>query len=261
MRDFHTHSNYSDGTFLYRMVRAAEDANLDGIGFADHCTVSAREYTKDARAARGFNLDVTYERRRRAIEELREDATVDIYDAVEMDYDPRDEAEIRDFLERADFDYTIGSVHDISEMNVQVPSNFAAMADDELDGIVDRYFDNLSALVESELFDIAAHPDLIERTPGLRGRATDDHYRRLAQAFASSRTVPEINAGRALTDAGIVHPSERFFSILREYDVPFTIGSDSHEPEQVGARREFLGTHLETVDVDPVSPPSLDLVK
>ncbi|GKZ15762.1 PHP domain-containing protein [Haladaptatus sp. T7] len=255
MRDFHTHSNYSDGTFLSRMVRAAEEVGLDGIGVTDHCTVSSREYTKDVRAARGFNLDVTYERRRRAIESLREDADVEIYDAVEMDYDPRDEAEIRDFFERADFDYTIGSVHDIAEMNVQVPSNFENMSDDELDGIVDRYFETLSALVESELFDIAAHPDLIERTPGLRGRATDDHYRRLARTFASSRTVPEINAGRALTDAGIVHPAERFFTILREYDVPFTVGSDSHSPEQLRHRRDFFDDHLETLDIEPIAPP------
>lgn len=258
MRDFHTHSNYSDGRFLFRMVRAAEEADLDGIGFADHCTVSLRDYTRDARAARGFNLDVTYERRRRAIEGLREDADLEIYDAVEMDYDPRDEAEIRDFFERANFDYTIGSVHDISEMNVQVRSNFEGMSDGELDAIVDRYFENLSALVESELFDVAAHPDLIERTPELRGHASDAHYRRLARAFTESRTVPEINAGRALTDAGIVHPSERFLAILREFDVSFAVGSDSHVPDQIGRRREFLDDHLDTLAIEPVSPLNLD---
>lgn len=258
MRDFHTHSNYSDGKFLTRMVRAAEAAGLDGIGFADHCTVSSREYPRDIRAIRGFNLDATYERRRRAIEGLRETSDVAIYDAVEMDYDPRDEDEIRDFFERANFEYTIGSVHDIEGMNVQVSSNFDGMSDEGLDAFVDHYFENLASLVRSELFDIAAHPDLIERTPELRGRATESHYRTLAEAFSNSRTVPEINAGRALTDAGIVHPSEGFFAVLREYDIPFTVGSDSHRPDELPNRREFLDDHFSSLDLEPVAPPSLD---
>lgn len=257
MRDFHTHSNYSDGKFLTRMVRAAEAAGLDGIGFADHCTVSSREYPRDIRAIRGFNLDATYERRRRAIEGLRETSDVAIYDAVEMDYDPRDEDEIRDFFERANFEYTIGSVHDIEGMNVQVSSNFDGMSDEGIDAFVDHYFENLESLVRSELFDIAAHPDLIERTPELRGRATESHYRTLAEAFSNSRTVPEINAGRALTDAGIVHPSEGFFAVLREYDVPFTVGSDSHRPDELPNRHEFLDDHFSSLDLEPIAPPSL----
>jgi len=43
VRDYHVHSNYSDGRFLFQMVRAADEAGLDGVGFADHCTVTERE--------------------------------------------------------------------------------------------------------------------------------------------------------------------------------------------------------------------------
>jgi len=66
----------------------------------------------------------------------------------------------------------------------------------ELDRAVDRCYDRLVALVESEPFDVA-HPELVERTDPLAGRSTPDHHRRAARAFADSRTVPEINAGRA----------------------------------------------------------------
>ena len=74
LRDFHAHSTYSDGRFLESMVNAAEAAGLDGIGFADHCTVSAHESAVEFAALHGFTLDITYERRRRALERLREDA-------------------------------------------------------------------------------------------------------------------------------------------------------------------------------------------
>ncbi|WP_435345167.1 PHP domain-containing protein [Haloarchaeobius sp. HRN-SO-5] len=258
MHDFHVHSNYSDGGFLSRMVRAAADAGLDAVGFADHCNVSSRDPMQDVRAVFGFNLDRTYERRRHGIERLRERADVTVYDAVEMDYDPRDEADIRSFLGDVDFDYAIGSVHGVGEYNVQSPRQFEGLSDAELDAFVDRYFDNLVALAESELFDVAAHPDLFERTPQLRGRATVDHYRRAAEAFADSRTVPEINAGRALREEQVVHPDETFLDELLARDVAVTVGTDSHSPDEIADRASFLQSFVSDRGIDPVGPPSLD---
>ncbi|WP_049923056.1 PHP domain-containing protein [Halopiger djelfimassiliensis] len=257
MRDFHVHSNYSDGEFLEGMVRAAEAAGLEGIGFADHCNVSSREPMAKVRSVYGFNLDLTYERRRQGIERLREETAIEIYDAVEMDYDPRDEPEIREFLDRAAFEYSIGSVHAVDGKNVQVPAEFTGASDRELDAIVDDYFDRLVALVESELFDTAAHADLIARTPPLRGRATESHYQRVARAFADSRTIPEINAGRALTDAEIVHPAEPFLEVLREFDVSVTVGSDAHRPSEIGDRIRFLEEFTDRSGIDPVAPPAI----
>ncbi|WP_267641354.1 PHP domain-containing protein [Haloarchaeobius amylolyticus] len=257
MRDLHVHSTYSDGSFLTRMVHAAQEAGLEGVGIADHCNVSAREDPQTFRATYGFNLDVTYERRRLGIETVREKADITIYDAVEMDYDPRDEAEIRAFLDEADFDYVIGSVHTVGEYNVQAAPQFADLSDAELDAVVDDYFDALVALADSELFDIAAHPDLIERTEPLRGRATVEHYERATRAFAESRTVPEINAGRALGDPGFVHPDPEFLAALQEYDVAVTVGTDSHRPDEIGERAAFLDRFLDDHGIEPVEPSKL----
>lgn len=259
MQDFHVHSNYSDGSFLGEMVRAAEGAGLEGVGFTDHCTVTAREHTAEMRDVYGFNLDLTYERRREAIDRLRDRFSIDIYDAVEMDYDPRDESRIRAFLERADFDYATGSVHEVDGRNVQVSSNFVDWSAEDLDALVEEYFDRLVSLVESELFDVAAHVDLLERTAPLRGRATDDHYRRVARAFEDSRTIPEVNAGRALTDAGVVHPRPDFLTVLGEYDVPITVGTDAHRPADVGDRAAFLREFVDDRGIDPAAPPALEV--
>ncbi|MFA9415469.1 PHP domain-containing protein [Natrinema sp. HArc-T2] len=258
MRDFHVHSNYSDGEFLRSMVRAAESADLEGVGVADHCNVATREHHASMRSIYGFNLDLTYERRRRGIDRLREEFDLAIYDAVEMDYDPRDEAAIETFLAEAGFDYAIGSVHDVDGQNVQVSSHFDTMSEAERDAIVDAYFEQLVALVESELFEIAAHVDLLERTPPLQGRATDDHYRRVARAFTESRTIPELNAGRALSDAGVVHPSDRFLSVLREYDVAVTVGTDSHRPTEIPDRADFLADFIAETGLEPVVPDGLE---
>jgi histidinol-phosphatase (PHP family) len=251
--DHHVHTNYSDGEFLPRMVAAAEDAGLDGVGFADHCNVSPTPEAEAYKRRMGFNLDQTYERRREAIQSARDDADIAVFDAVEIDYDPDHEDAIESFLDEAGFDYAIGSVHDLDGTNVHYRSHFAEKPESEREALVDRYFEKLETLIESELFEIAAHLDLVERNPALRGFATRDHYERVAAAFADSRTVPEINAGRALDDYGEFHPSPEFFDVLVEQDVDLTVGSDSHKPGALEPRREIIEAELDARGIEPVT--------
>ena len=251
MHDYHVHSNYSDGVFMGRMVRAAADAGLDGVGFADHCNVSEREHLRRYKRRFGFNLDVTYERRRAAIEEYAAEHELRVFDAVEVDYHPADEERIRSFLAEADFEYAVGSVHEIDEANVHW-DYFADLSEDEQRGAVDEYFDHLVALVESELFDIVAHPDIIERNPALRGYATEDHYRAVAAALADASAVPEINAGRIDREYGQFHPKPTFLSVLAEYDVPVTLGTDAHSPAELHERVPRLHERASEAPVETV---------
>ncbi|PSP98756.1 histidinol-phosphatase [Halobacteriales archaeon QS_5_70_17] len=251
-RDYHVHSNYSDGSFLYLMLEAAEAAGLDAVGVADHCIVSERSALRRERDVLGFALDVTYGRRRAAIDDLREEFDLRVYDAVEMDYVRAEEDGIADFLADAEFDYAVGSVHSVDGVNVQADERFADLNADERRGIVDDYYDSLVALVDSGLFEIAAHPDLVERNEHLRGLTTEDHYERVAAAFADSRTVPEVNAGRALRAYGELHPAPRFFEVLREYGVEFTLGTDAHRPGDVAPRIERIEEFCAETGLEPV---------
>jgi histidinol-phosphatase (PHP family) len=250
--DYHTHSTYSDGSFVWSMCRAAEDAGLDAVGIADHCNVSVDERQSRRKKAMGFNLDLTYERRREGIEAVRESFDLRVFDAVEMDYEPEDEGAIGAFLEEAGFDYAIGSVHVLDGMNVHVESHFARKSETERRELVDRYFEKLVALAESELFEVAAHPDLLERNPAFRGLATGAHYRRAAEAFADSRTVPELNAGRVLSAYGELHPNGAFLDTLLDHGVGVTVGTDSHDPDEIGPRVDRLVSALDERGLEPI---------
>ena len=255
MYDYHAHTTYSDGSFLSQMIDAAERAGLDGVGFADHCNVFETDIDQAYREASGFNLDLTYERRRRAIERERERTDLRLFDAVEMDYHADREDAIESFLATAEFEYAIGSVHAIDGVNVHNQGYFADLSGAQRKAAVETYVDHLVELVESELFDIAAHVDLVERNEALRGLLTEDHYRRIADALADSRTVPEINAGRVLDAYGRFHPREPLAETLLDADVSFTVGSDAHAPgslvdcsEELRAVREEWG--LPVVELD-----------
>jgi len=256
--DYHVHSNYSDGSLLTLMIDAAERAGLDGVGFADHCSVVPVSHLEEARARYGFNMDLTHERRREGLAQYRERTDLAVYDAVELDYHPEHEGTLGAFLEDAGFDYAVGSVHFSGGHNLQNPRAFEGKTDDALDRIVDGYFDRLTSLVESELFEVAAHPDLIERTEVLSGRATREQYRRAARAFADSRTIPEVNAGRALGEDGTVHPAPAFLEALRDHDVAVTVASDAHEPDELVDRAAFLEEFVAEHALRPVAPPGLD---
>jgi histidinol-phosphatase (PHP family) len=200
----------------------------------------------------GFNLDRTYDRRREAIDSFAERFDLPVYDAVEMDYDPRDERAVETFLADAGFDYAIGSVHYLEGVNVHFEGHFGSKSDAERRDLADRYVDKLVALIESELFEIAAHPDLLERNPAFRGLLSRDQYTRIAEAFAASRTVPEINAGRVLDDYGDFHPTAEFLEVLLDHDVAVTLGTDSHSPEELEPRAEALGRIVAEYEIDPV---------
>jgi hypothetical protein len=117
-------------------------------------------------------------------------------------------------------------------------------------GLVDP--DDLLALIDSELFEIAAHPDLVERNTALRGLLTVDHYHEIASAFADSRTVPELNAGRFHDDYGAFHPAEDFVDVLLDRGVDFTVGSDAHTPERVRKNTASLSEAFAERGIEPV---------
>jgi len=252
MFDFHVHSNYSDGRPLPRMLAAADEVGLDAVGITDHCNVSERESAYRSKLRKGFNLDMTYERRREAIESFREEYPMTIYDAVEMDYHPADEAEIGAFLDEADFDYAIGSVHYLDEVNLHDREHFAALDGPERRRVVERYFERTVSLVESGLFDVVSHPDLVERNPHLRGFATDEQYAAVADALAASDTVTELNAGRVDRSYGEFHPAPAFIDELVAHGVPLTVGSDAHTPGALRERHGLIEDALAERGIDPV---------
>ncbi|MFW6316986.1 MAG: PHP domain-containing protein [Halorubrum sp.] len=251
--DVHAHTSYSDGSGIPLMVDAAEAAGLDAVGFTDHCSLS--EAWRDERLLWNRNFDRTYVRRRTALSIVADRTDLAIYDAVEMDYERELEAAIAGFLDEAGFDYAIGSVHYVAGRQVFPFESFADASDAERRAFVDDYYDAVVSLVESELFDVLAHADLIENHPALRGLTTDAHRGRVAAACADSRTVPEINAGRA-GDRGefdLFHPTEPLLEAFRDRDVEFVVGTDSHDPADFADRVPRLERFLDETGIEPLA--------
>lgn len=248
--DFHTHTTYSDGSDVAAMVDAAEAAGLAGIGFTDHCVV----YDDPFGRAERTEFDRTYRERRADIRELRAEADVEVYDGVEVNYDPNHEAEIREFLAEASFDYAIGSVHYAGSYDIMHPDALADASAATRRDAVDTYFDWQVRLVASGLFDVVGHPDLPVRAPHLRAVVDEADYERLADALADADAVPEINGKMCTDTGGILHPRTAALEHFVDAGVPFVVGTDSHAPERISETLGRVADRLDGREVPLVGP-------
>lgn len=247
--DYHLHSQYSDGTAMVEMVRAASEAGLDGVGFADHCNLTSEEMRKD----REYYLHETYGSRRTRIADLEDDFDVEIFDAVEVDYYPYDEVRIGRFLDEAGFEYAIGSVHYLRDRHLSDGEFFGDLPREERARLVDEYVDRVVRLIESNLFDIVAHLDFPDRYPPFRDLLTETHYSALGDALVRSNTVPEINVGRLFGDYGKTHPGAEFLDYLSDRGVTFAFGTDAHRPRTLRRGAEYYQDVLADSEITFVS--------
>jgi histidinol-phosphatase (PHP family) len=254
--DYHVHSLYSDGGRFEPMLSAAVDAGLSAVGFADHCNLSEKPRWRGDRARYHRNFDLTYERRREAIQDLREEFDITVYDAVEMDYEPEIETKIESFLGEANFDYALGSVHYVGDTAVFPYDSFTDTTEAQRREFVDTYYDHVVSLIESELFEIAAHVDIVEAHPQLSGLTTCAHAEAVADALEASRTVPELNAGRFDNSdrPADFHPEGRVFEMLLDREIDFVVGTDAHQPEDFPERVAGLRERTERYGIDTVCP-------
>lgn len=252
--DLHTHSTYSDGWDWREMAETAADLGLAGIGITDHCPVIADEFGR----REWFDLSETYPERRQVFNEGGAEVEVRVFDAAEVNYEPRAEDAIATFLAQADFEYTIGSVHLTDTVDITDPD--LANADEGMRReAVTRFIDWELQLIDSGLFDVLGHLDLPRRSPQFRDVVYEEDYRRIADALADADIVPELNAGRLNRSLNDVHPSETYLELFADRNIPFVIGTDSHAPDQLTERVGLLRKQLADlpVEIQPL-PACLD---
>lgn len=159
---------------------------------------------------------------------------------LEMDFVPGKEDAIREFLAKADFDYAIGSVHWLDGWGFDFLGDEACLAEwrrRDLFEVYRRYFEVLAQAAQSGLFQIIGHADLVK----IMGFYPDRPWQELAEpaleAIAASGVAVEVNTAGLRKPVGEMYPAEWLLRRMRAHNVPVTLGSDAHVPEDSG--RDF----------------------
>jgi histidinol-phosphatase (PHP family) len=238
--DYHLHSKCSadgDSTIAQYCRRAAGQRFIE-IGFCEHADFDPRDYSYDFFDYALFRCQIEAERERYG------DSLV-IRAAVEVTYQASREEEIRGFLKGKELDYVIGSVHLVED------GQEWAMVSEE--GRCERYFAQRSVreayqpyfaemrrAVESGLFDLIGHLDLVKRY-GVRCYGPFDLSLFAAEVREILKLAVERGVGLEINTSGLRQaPHETYpgLEVLRWYRElggrVLTVGSDAHSVEDLG---------------------------
>ena len=240
MKDLHIHIERGEYTkeWIDRFVAQAVKMNIDEINLLEH-TIRIRDFHPAFKEARAYNL---YQKRwfegkekqahtldeyKVLITEIRNsDYPIKVNFGLEVCWFEQHEDFLRDMLSDGYFDYVLGSVHWVD--NWTFNQRKYQWRGRDVNEIYRRYYEMSETLIESDIFDIIAHPDLI-RCHGLYpDYDLADTYKSLCKKAIAHDVAIEMNTSKGL---GI---NEQFLNIAKEEGVKFSLGSDAHRPEDVG---------------------------
>ena len=234
MIDYHLHAEYSDDSKarLLDYAVAAKRERFRAIAITDHLDFPPE--------SPGYSPQ-----EQQSILEQARAAAPKTYIALgaEFTWRPGLAEQIKLWQELLEFDYTIGSVHYLDEVNTEISSHraedfFASTSVEEAYG---RYFDMLLRTAESGLFNTLGHLDICKRY-GVQYYGAFDPRRWEVELRRVFRACQRTDTGLELNLSGLrQHPQESYpalatLKMARQEGLRLiTVGSDSHRVEQFSA--------------------------
>jgi histidinol-phosphatase (PHP family) len=155
---------------------------------------------------------------------------------VELTYESRYEEDIREHLRTHSYDYSIGSVHNMSDGPYDRSRVAPFVSGKTLAEAVAPYFEEVAGAIRSGLFDTIGHLDVIKRYlihwyPVADYAAIPEVYESVLVALVESGTALEVNASGLRHTTGETYPAPWVVARYRELGGRrVTVGSDSHLP-------------------------------
>ena len=238
--DYHMHTTLSDGHNTHEeMVLAAIEKGFDEIGFSDHFCIK-----QPCKWAVGADEIAQLEKKVMEMKEKYGDR-INILFGIEADYFNDMEAEIRESLQRFNFDYVIGSVHFLDDWNYDTDKS--RYGEFSIDFLYEWYFRELQKAAKSGHFDIMGHPDLIKKFRIWPETSKAQLFEETAIIFAESGVAFEINTSGKDRPCGEFFPGPELLKAFYKAGVPVTFGSDSHRKEQIGRHFDEARTILNEI--------------
>jgi len=174
--------------------------------------------------------------------ELREKykATISIKLGTEIDYLKNKAQYISAEIKKYPFDYIFGSIHQIyfnGKPFAFDDSRFLDLYDEyDIDDCYKLYFTALGEAINSGLFDVVSHLDLIKKY-GFRPK-NRNNYRSIIKEILGlihqHGLVIELNTAGARKKVGEFYPEDFILKEIYEKGIEITLGSDAHRPNEVG---------------------------
>ena len=114
------------------------------------------------------------------------------------------------------------------------PNSISEFDKHDINDLYNLYYTNIYKLVNSRIFDIVGHFDLLKIFGHRPKKDLKPTIQKIAQAMFKHNVAAEINTSGLLKPVNEMYPSEDIIEIFFENNVPITLGSDSHSPQTIG---------------------------
>ena len=158
---------------------------------------------------------------------------IEIRFGLEVCYFERHEEEIHKLIHGYPFDFITGSVHYIDGWAFDhKPEHWSGR---DVDATYVRYYEIMSNLIKSGLFDILAHPDSIKCFDNYPSIDLTESYKNIADLLVLSGVKAEHSAGLHMNyKHSSLGMNKTMLQVFKKAGVDMITASDAHRPEDVG---------------------------
>jgi len=225
--DLHNHTylcNHATGS-VDEYIQKAISQGIRVFGFSDHAPMNF-----DQKYRMNFEQMNLYEEMVLSAKKKYSDK-ISVRLGYEVDYL---EGYIDNRVLDRDVDYLIGSVHFIDKWGFDNPEFIGKYDNMDIDDIWHKYFDAITKMAQSKLFDIVGHFDLIKVFKFFPTQDIKTIASSALDAIAEANMAIEINGAGLRKPVKEAYPSLLLLREAKKRAIPITFGSDAHAVEQIG---------------------------
>lgn len=248
--DLHLHTCYSHGHHTpFEMAVAAPQRGLKLMGFSEHSPRPAGyNYLREYRD----QLTRYLSRYVAEVRQLKADTGpgCQILLGLEQDWLDGQEEFIKRSIGAYDYDYIIGSVHFLDHWGFDDGDGpWREASPEQCSDWYEEYFATWERMLDSGLFHIAAHPDLIkifsrdQFHQWLEWPKSKAQVRRCLETLRKQGMAMEVSSAGLRKPCGEIYPAPLFMQYAKELAIPITFASDAHCMADVARDFNELGAY------------------
>ncbi len=240
--NLHTHTQFCDGhATMEEFVVEAINQGFTHLGFTPHSPISVESSCNMSRE----NVQVYFDEMERLRRQYGD--RIHLYTSMEIDYVGVGDGPGSDYFRQLPLDYRIGSVHFIPDIGdpslmVDIDGKFPAFKarmgkhfNGDIEYVVKRFFSQMMAMVDEGGFDIVGHMDKIGYNASQYCVDIDEEpwYDKLVidlfENIMDHHLVIEVNT-KAWLQRNRFYPNLKYFGMLKRFNAPVVVNSDTHYP-------------------------------
>lgn len=229
-------------------AKQAVHAGLTGICFLDHLTLLSTISNQSMTIGEVGLYFQAVKRLKMAYQDC-----LDIKVGLEIDFEPEQVSLVEDIVGRFAFDLIGGSVHFIENRNIVSRRSNRTAVPLAPEYVWGHYITKLNKMLDSGWFDVVCHLDVPKKLAGVMPREFIPEIEEVLARIAAKGFSVEINTGGLDHPAGETYPSMDLLGRCHQLGIPFVLGSDAHQPEEVGRHFDHGVSMLRSVGVHELS--------